>query len=316
LWSNGRRVFWLGVALLFVLRIFLSTIPLPAWAALIIAPIFIGLPILAIFRGAEGEWGWKTGLLWLLIGVAAHAGGVLLLNGMPRSGYPTVTVDALAQTGLLIWSTGLGALVGLLIKDKNLILPVAIFLAGFDVFLVYTPNTFIAQSVQQNAKVFQSVAMKVPAVKEIPKPGAPPGDRGPTAAPLGFVGPADLIFSMMFFVVLHRFAMRTKETAKWLALVLIGYLALVFLTPLGMLPALVPIGATVLIVNRREFQMNKEEKQGVLLAAVIAVLLAGYGLYQRANYHPAAKPLPPAESQPAPDSQPGSTASPTSVQTS
>lgn len=287
-------MFWLAVAALFVLRVLLSAIPLPLWTTFIVAPIFIGLPILALFRASEGNWTAKTGFLWLGLGVAAHAGGALLLASMPRAGYPSVVVDALAQSGLLVWATGLGALVGLIIKDKNLILPVAIFLAGFDIFLVFTPNTFTAQMVQQNAPVFQAVAMKVPAVKEVPKPGERPEERAPRAVPLGYVGPADLIFSMMFFVVLHRFALRTRETAKWLAVVLVGYLALVFLTPLGMLPALVPIGATVLIVNASEFKMTAEEKLGLLLATLLALALASYGIYQRANYRPPAKPPAPA----------------------
>lgn len=47
-----------------------------------------------------------------------------------------------------------------------------------------------------------------------------------------------------------------------------------------------PIGATVLIVNRRHFELTKDEKMGTWVVGLIALALAGWGIYQRATYVP------------------------------
>lgn len=285
--SDGRQAFWFGVAVLSLIRIFLAAVPLPPWVSLLSAILFIGGPIWALFRAAEFGWTAKHALLWLIPAAVVHVGGAILLRSLPSAGWATVGLDVLVQASIMVWTTGLGALVGLLIKDKNLILPVAIFLAGFDVFLVMTPTTFVAQTVEKRPEVFSSVAMKVPGVRPAQKEGEQP--NGPQSPAIISVGPADLIFSMMFFVVLFRFKMRVKETAQWLAGVLVFYMALVLFTPFGMLPALVPIGATVLIVNAREFVMSRDEKIGVALATLLAIGLAWYGINARMNYKPPVK---------------------------
>ena len=87
-------------------------------------------------------------------------------------------MEAIAQLGLMIWATGLGGLIGLLLKDKNLILPVAVFVIGFDMFLIFSPLSFTSKAVEQNAEVFQTVAMSVPSAQQA---SAEP-KRAPTAA--------------------------------------------------------------------------------------------------------------------------------------
>jgi hypothetical protein len=200
------------------------------------------------------------------------------------TGLTGVLVESLGQTGLLVWCLGLGVLVALLIKEKNLILPVALFLAGFDAFLVLTPYAPTAAIVEQNPAVFQSVASSVPKAREA-KPAEKPKEAKLEA--LAFIGPADFLFAAVFFALLYRFKMRVRETALWLAPVLVMYLFIV-LSPFGlcMLPALVPIGGTVLLVNRKEFTLTKDEVQATWGVAVIALCLAGFGLYQRINHKP------------------------------
>ena len=299
--SEGRGFFWIAIGALALIRLLLAAVPLPIWFSLLSGVIFIGAPIYALFRAADHDWTAKKALAWLIPGALAHAGLALLLAYvMPKTGWPTVGVDTLMQSSLLVWTTGLGALVGLLIKDKNLILPVAIFLAGFDIFLVMNPTTFVAQTVEKRPEVFSSVAMKVPSVRPSQPEGAAP--KGVQSPALISVGPADLIFSMMFFVVLFRFKMRVKKTAQWLAGVLVFYMALVLLTPFGMLPALVPIGATVLIVNAREFAMTRDEKIGVALATLLSIGLAWYGIHRRMTYKPPPKKTDAVQTAPAPSS--------------
>src|SRR5690606_34224615 len=125
---------------------------------------------------------------------------------------------------------------------------VAIFLAGMDAFLILMPYTPQAQIVAQNPEVVGNLGLRVPAVKSA-VPGEAPVPIG--VQDLGFVGPADLFISAMFFAALFRYRMRPRQTAIWLGPVLVAYLFVVLLSGMP-LPALVPIGITVLIVNWRE----------------------------------------------------------------
>lgn len=305
---HDPRRFWAIAGGLFAVQFLLGALALPPWVSILSAILFIAAPIAALFCAASADWKAKTGFIWLAAGVAVQVACVIALRGMPKAGLPTVLVECLAQTGLLVWCTGLGSLVGLLIKDKNLILPVAIFLAGFDIFLVMTPNTFVAQTVANNPALFQSVAMRVPMARAEPKPEAPQEQRGPRIQALAYIGPADLIFVTTFFALLFRFQMQIRKTVAWLIPVLILYMGVALM---GMpLPALVPIGLTVLLVNIREFKFARDEKIGLALVSVLAVGLAAYGIYRRATYvPPPKKPAAPAPSAVAPG-PPGSEATP------
>lgn len=306
---TGLRDFLLFAAGLFGLRVLMGLVTVPPASAfalsLVAAVVFVALPVVATFRGASHPWTPK--LAWGLFagGLALQAACVLLLRpALPETGVLTVLVSALGQFGLTVWCLGLGAGVAQAVKDKNLLVPMATFLAGFDVYLVFNPQAPTAKILSQAPQVFNSVAMSVPAAR--------PATAAPQAAeivPLAFVGPADLIFVGVFLVCLYRFGMRVRETALWLVPVLVVYLVLV-LAPIGLtgLPALVPIGATVLAVNAKEFKMSGQERAASWIVALIAAGLAGYGLFRRATYVP---PAAPAETSlpagvPAPPTQEGS----------
>lgn len=242
--------------------------------------VFVVWPILAIFRAAGDRWDAKAGFVLLGVGVLLHAGGILAAKYLLHDqGFFAVLLIALAQSGLLLWCTALGALLSLMIKDKNLLLPVALFLAGLDMFLVFAPVGIARQIVERNPELFKNVAYALPKVSS----GAPTG----VIMPMAYVGPADFFFLAMFFVAICRFNMRVHETLKWIIPVLLGYLAVVMLAggvqlgpiSLAMLPALLPIGLTVLLVNRKEFKLAKDEKAATVVVGIIAVGLAAAGIF-------------------------------------
>jgi hypothetical protein len=94
------------------------------------------------------------------------------------------------------------------------------------------------------------------------------------------VGPADLLFIAMFFASLHKFGMRVGQTVWAMIPTLIAYLLVVVVfgsvsvgrVSLSALPALVPIGAVVLVVNGRLFKLSKDE---ILSTALVTVLVLG-----------------------------------------
>lgn len=266
---------------------------------LVSALVFMGLPIWALISGSRSDW--KPARAWIFVGLgAAVHGGIILYfrmgqaNGGHIAPAMLVALQALKDTAVLVWTMGLGALVAMLIKEKNLLPPVALFLAGFDAFLILTPMTPQAQIVAQNPGIVKDLGMTVPQMRaNTPESQA----EGARILDLGYVGPADLFVTAALFVVLARHRMRFGQSAMILISVLFGYMILAVVSPIAGLPALVPIGVTVLLVNMREFKMTKEERTATWGVAVIALMLAGFGLYKRVTYKPPTSPTEPLQQE-------------------
>lgn len=295
--SRSRLAFFVGVALgLYLLRVALAYAAVPqGWLPalnLAASVVFVGLPIVALFVAAGYPWTGRLAVAVGFVGVALHA-GVAALAGPAASPW----VAALAPTGLIGWCASLGILLSMAIKDKNLLLPVAAFLAGFDMFLVFAPVGPTRVVLERAPKVFESAAMAVPRV-------AAEGESTGIVRALAYVGPADLFFLAMFFAAIYKFEMRVRETARWMAPVLVAYLLTVLFLgrtqvgplSLGALPALVPIGVTVLLVNRREFRLTAQEKVATWGVVVISAALAAFGL-MLALREPPKRPVAPSPSE-------------------
>lgn len=304
--------FGIVVVVLLVLRIILGFVVAPPAVALGLSllntVIFVGLPIYGLFYAAAHSWTAKQAWVPLLVGVVLHAGMFLIIRSLKLEGAPQVFASAFMQTGVMFWCLGLGALVSILIREKNMILPIAIFLAGMDAFLILTPFTPQAKIVKDNPEIVGALGVAVPGVKAAPAAGetVPVGTFD-----LAYIGPADLFIAAMLFACIFRYGMQTRATAKWLGPVLVGYMLLVLGFRIS-LPALVPIGLTVLLVNRKEFTMNKEERQATWGVTVIALAMAGFGVYNSLTYKPPKQPDEPAmqtdgSGEQKPPSLPGST---------
>jgi len=292
------------VAVLAVLRLVVAVVTVPMAMVVPLSflstLVFIGGPIFALYLGGANAWKGGQAALVLLLGVVLHVVGFAVARSAGGQGPVAVGGIVAMQSGVLVWCLGLGGLVSLALKEKALLLPVALFLAGFDVFLVMTPFAPTARIVEQNPEILKSVAMSVPKMNSA-KPGETP--QGAKVVDLGLVGPADLAFMGMFFACLHKFRMRARQTVVWLAPVMALYFLLA-ISPfgIGMLPAMVPIGITVLAVNWREFGLQGQERAATWVVAAVSVALAGYGVYQRLNYKPPKEaPAEPSRGVPAPE---------------
>jgi hypothetical protein len=191
----------------------------------------------------------------------------------------------LSQAGLPVWAVGLGALIATVLTDKNMILPVALVLAILDIVLVLTPIGTVNQTLKKAPRIITTVALSVPKLQSTAEGERPAGAKLRTT---GYAGPADFVFLSMFFVALYRFQMRTRETLLWVVPTLLMYLVLVGALSVP-LPALVPIGLVVMLVNWKEFQLNKEEK---LITFGFAALAAGLLFYGLTRPGPKVAPLP------------------------
>jgi len=277
---GGIGLFFACLAVLALIRVVLGYIALPLNALpltnLAIAILFLAAPIVALFFGANARWNWRTAAAFVAGGIVVQFGLVglsAILKGPP----PVIGVfNALGQAALPCWCVGLGALVATLIKDKNLILPIAIFLAAYDFLLILTPIGYSAKFMKAAMPVLTKVAGQIPTVSAHPTHGF--------AQPGYFVGMADFVFLAMFFIAIFRFGMRAKQTLAAVIAGLLVYLVLVMFfgdrTLFGMgldkLPAMVPIGLAVLLVNWREFRLTRDELIGTFAVAAFMIALVAF----------------------------------------
>lgn len=273
--QSGWGPLWIFVAALFslsLLKLFLGLVSVPAGLVqpitLLVTVAFVAVPIYALFRAASIHWTAKMGFAMVLAGLAIHIGlqfiGAYLLHGQ---GIGAAIALALRDVGFFGWCVGLGALLAALLKEKNLLIPVSIFLAAFDIFLVLTPVGPVKQILQVAPEIPRAMALNVPAASAAP--------TGAVAQPFAIIGPADFVFMSMFFIALFKFGLNARATAIALAPAIIVYLVLALL--FGPVPLLVPIGITVLTVNAKHFKLNMEEWVSTAFVTLIAGGLIWWG---------------------------------------
>lgn len=302
--QGGLSWFFGAIGTLALIRIALGFVWLPVGllhvANLAVAALFLALPIVGLFFAANHPWRPATAWGFLVGGVAVHGLSIVVARNAPGAG-PIVAnlVGAAGQAGLATWCVGLGALLATLVKDKNILLPIAIFFAIYDKILVLTPVGVTQKIMEQAPEVLETVGMQIPAVQAEATGGA--------VIPGAYVGPADLVFLGMFFIALFRFRMRTRETLRWMVPALVFYLFVVLFTGFS-LPALVPIGLVLVLVNWREFRLNRDEKIATFGLAAVAIAVFVWAV-TRPRTAPPAAPLPTAAGQEA--SAPGATPGPT-----
>ena len=281
-----------GVLLLFFavllfmsgLKLFLGFVLVPEKARLLISIVvtvlYIGAPVFALYRAASYRWSLRLGLAFVVLGVLLHgifqAMHMQLFGGQGLGGALTLAVR---DIGFFTWCVGLGAALSSLLKDRNLLIPVSIFLAGLDIFLVLTPIGFVKRMLEHNPGLVKAASVSVPV--------AASKATGGVAQIFGTIGPADFVFMAMFFIALYKFGLRTRLTAIWLVPALLAYLCLIFFLPA--LPLLVPICLTVLIVNATCFKLNGEEWASTALITGIVIALIFWGR----SIKPPVEPLPP-----------------------
>jgi len=272
------RDFALWLFALCVLRLLIGLVEIPRaaipLASLAVSVLFVAAPVIALFRGAAFPWTWKSSLVAVIVGVGIQVSAMVLV---PQMRVPIVAglLDSLGQAGLITWCLGVGGLLSAALRDRNMLVPIAVFLALFDIWLVFVPEGPVGQIARGSQVNLARIAYHIPA------PAAQ--SSGGFARNLAYIGPADFLFLGMFFVALFKFKLRTRETAWAMVPALAIYLLVVLVFPttrigpvvLGALPALLPIGAVVLAVNWREFKMTRDEIWTTLVLVVLgtAVLI-------------------------------------------
>ena len=261
----------------------------------------MALPIVALFAGAGHRWDIRQAIAIVVLGVLVQVGCHELV-GMAQGPVAKGVFDAVGQSGLVVWCLGVGAALACLLKDRNMLLPIAVFLALFDVWLVFAPEGLVGKALNGASTPFdlKDVALKIPAIALVDAPETPANGFAQIQA---YVGPADLLFLAMFFVALYRFRMRPRATFLAITPVLILYLAVVLLFPdvwigpirLAALPALLPIGLTVLWANRREFRLLPDERAITLGLLLLGIPFVGWRILSTQEHEAPPEWTPPFE---------------------
>ena len=299
--------FLAAVALLVVLRVGAGLLSLPRatvpFADAILAVLFVAVPVLAIAQAARAPWRPLHAVGLIVGGVAVQGLAILLASRV--GGFASLVFAALNGGALQVWCVGLGALLATLIRERNILIPITVFLAVFDLFLVLTPIGFTQRAMRAAPQVLASVGHAVPTVRST---DALPEDRDlakPQVA--GYIGPADLVFLGTYLIALARFGMRLKATVAAMVPTLALYLLFVLATGIA-LPALLPIGAVTLWVNRREFRLTRDEWLSTAVVVALGLALLAYGATRP---KPKPEPEPPAAPS-SPPRAPGPSTSPPS----
>lgn len=188
-----------------------------------------------------------------------------------------------------------GILLSRIIREANVLLPVALVAMPIDYIGAMTPIGFTQNAVANNPKLVQAVSVPVPHV----------GSLQPNA----YIGPGDALFMAFFFAVALRLSLNVRGTFWWTYGLLTATMLLVLITGLGV-AALIPMGLAVVIANFRFFKLKREEVFATLYAGVfIVALVTGFYYYSHSRlFRPAPKgnpnaprsvPTSPAPSRPA-----------------
>ncbi len=177
-----------------------------------------------------------------------------------------------------------GILLSRIIREPNVLLPVALVAMPIDYLGAMTSIGFTQNVVTQNPHLVQALSVPVPAV------GSNSQHHGALHA-IGFIGPGDALFMAFFFAVVLRLNMNIRGTFWWMY----GLLTLtmfVVLSPLGFsIAALVPMGLAVLTANFRYFKLKREEIFATLYAGLLIIaLVTGFYLYYSHTHKPVSDP--------------------------
>jgi hypothetical protein len=194
------------------------------------------------------------------IGVA----GLVALTAMSAPLERGATGRAVALYGarelcFVLAAAGFGILLASAIRDRNILLPAAVFAAFADFIVVRYAGAvhWALTSGARGQKALNAMSAHVPALH----PGLP-------VLTIGF---DDFLFLSIFFACVHRFQLRLKAT--FLAFFLLLTLSLWFVPLTGAaIPGLVPMALAFVLANFRCFKLSREELQAMVAAAAIVLI--------------------------------------------
>lgn len=176
--------------------------------------------------------------------------------------------------------TFLGILLSSIIREPNVLLPVALVAMPIDYLGAMTSIGFTHQIVNKHPGIVKHFSVPVPGIGSSTHHGG--------LNPIAFIGLGDILFVAFFLAVILRFNMNVRGTFWWMY-GLLTLTMLIVLSPFGFnIAALVPMGLAVLIANFRYFKLKREEVFATFYAGLLIIaLVTGFYLYYSHTHKPA-----------------------------
>ena len=208
----------------------------------------------------------------VFVAVCAVLGGVFYGLSLPYGPHPPAWIEFGQGLAVTLGCTFLGVLLSPIIREPNVLLPVALVSMPIDYLGAMTSIGFTHTIVTRHPEIVKHVSVPVPSV------GGAAHHAG--LAPIAFIGPGDVLFVAFFFAVVLRLNMNVRGTF-WGIYGLLTATMVFVLSPWGFnIAALVPMGLAVLFANFRYFKLKREEVFATLYAAIlILVLVTGFYFY-------------------------------------
>jgi len=189
---------------------------------------------------------------------------------------PLFVLQLALGLSITLGCTFLGILLSRIIREANVLLPVALVAMPIDYLGAMTPIGFTQNAVARHPGVVQMLSVPVPRVGGAHHHGG--------LHPIGFIGPGDILFMAFFFAVVLRLDLNVRGTFWWMYGLLTATLLLVLVTGINV-AALIPMGLAVLAANFRHFKLKREEVFATVYAALLVVALAvGFYAYSHAHF--------------------------------
>jgi len=225
------------------------------------------------------RWPWSRVLvgaivsisLWFVIAWLVHIShGMSILEMRALLLLKSAGLSLLLTLGL----TFFGILLALIIREPNVLLPIALIAMPIDYVGAMTSLGFTQAMVQHAPQFVNAVSVAVPSM------GTSRGGIG--VHPLAFIGPGDALFIACFFAAVQRLGLNERGTFWWIY----GLLTLAMLVVLIQgfpIAALVPMGLAVVIANFRSFHYQRSEIFAMIYAGIMIFVVVG--AFYLASHH-------------------------------
>jgi len=267
-----RWSYWLiGIFAWGVLRWLTPFVPVPisllplAWLVALAVSVVLTVWLLA-----------ETGRAWsirgaLILGLVTLAVRVALgALSLPEAVIWRGALFALADTFLLATALLWGCALSVLVREVNLVLPVAVVLTVVDIWAVWLGGSVaqIVQKAQQGVpiaqKIVEAATVKVPVVvgTQHVRIGVP------------VIGIGDFFFGAFLFALLWRFGLNVGAAFSFsVVFVALGVMmAQLPFMPVGV-PGLPFLALAVLLPNWRAFRFTPEEKRALVIGGIFLLAL-------------------------------------------
>jgi len=272
----GRAGYWWFAAALVLMYALLAGAPFIRGIPVAVGSIAV--TVLFILSAMTASVGMAvTRLSWLneAVGMLLCLGIWYVLAGIAEGDdFSRAVLLPAADIVFLVACVLAGRLLSRILKERNILLPVALVLALADVFTVFLGPT---AAVLANApEVVKKLSVKLPQL------GSATGPEGVAGLMhLATMGPGDLVFLSLFFVTAARFGLSLRGTfAGIFALVAVGLGIFVVVPGVPAVPVLPLMAVGFLIANRGEFRLTAAERRNLMIAAAFfgVLLLAIWAL--------------------------------------